>query len=439
MKRLVGIRREDKNRWERRVPLSPKQVEELKRNYPIDFVVQSSPIRIFPDEAYLNVGASVRETLSPCPVIFAVKEIPVDLLEPKKTYVFFSHTIKGQPHNMPMLKKIMSLGCQLIDYERFVDDSGRRLIAFGRFAGLAGMIESLVALGKRLNWEGIRNPFVELRHAYQYESLEQAKMALTNVGKKIETDALPRSITPLICGIAGYGNVSRGTQEILDCLPILEIAPEEISSVINSSDYSKNRIYKVVFKEKDIVEPTSSDAQFNLQDYYKNPGRYRPKFSQYLPYLTVLINAIYWEKRYPRLVTKEGLKRLYEIEKRPRLRIIGDISCDIEGAIECTTHAAEPDEPFFVYNPFNGQTTKGYEGMGPVIMAVDNLPCEFSAESSTSFGEALKAYVPSIVLADYSLSFEDCDLPPVIKRATIVYHGELTQNYRYLEGFLEGS
>jgi len=157
MKYKIGIRREDKNRWERRVPLIPKHVKELIESHGIDVTLQPSSIRIFSDEEYLQAGAKIQEDLSACHIIFAVKEIPADFFQPGKTYVFFSHTIKGQKKNMPMLKRMMELGCNLIDYEKVIDEKGRRLIFFGRHAGLAGMIDTLWALERRLTWEGTSN------------------------------------------------------------------------------------------------------------------------------------------------------------------------------------------------------------------------------------------------------------------------------------------
>ncbi len=432
----IGIRREDKSRWERRVPVIPEHARKLREEHGVEVWLQPSKIRVFSDEEYIQAGACVWEGLSPCPVILAIKEIPPDFFEPGKTYVFFSHTIKGQPYNMPMLKKMLELGCTLIDYEKVTDERGRRLIFFGRHAGLAGMIDSLWALGQRLNWEGIPNPFAEIRQTYQYESLAEAQKDVVRVGEKIAAEGLPESITPLIIGIAGYGNVSRGVQEILSLLPILEIEPDEVEAVSMGVDYSRNHVYKVVFREEHTVEPISPADRFELQDYYNHPEKYRSQFERYLPHLTVLMNCIYWDKMYPRLVTKSYLKRLFGGEEQPRLRVIGDVSCDIEGAIECTLHCTEPDEPVFVYDPFADRAIPGYAGKGPVVLAVDILPSELPRESSADFSRVLLDYIPAIAKADYSVPFEQLDLPPEIKRAVIAHRGELTPNYRYLEKFL---
>nr|HPM25254.1 hypothetical protein [Phycisphaerae bacterium] len=136
---MIGIRREDKSQWEARVPLVPADVRVLIQEHGLAVQVQSSPIRRFAEAEYRAAGATIVDDLRACPIILGVKEIPPRYFEPGKTYVFFSHTIKGQPANMPMLKRLLELGCTLIDYERIVDEHGRRLVFFGRFAGLAGM------------------------------------------------------------------------------------------------------------------------------------------------------------------------------------------------------------------------------------------------------------------------------------------------------------
>jgi len=443
MKACVGIRREDKSHWERRVPVTPEDARKLKEEHGIEVWVQPSPIRVFSEEEFTQAGAVVQEDLSSCPIILAVKEIPAELFEAGKIYVFFAHVIKGQPYNMPMLKRMLELGCNLIDYEKVTDEKGRRLIFFGRHAGIAGMIDTLWALGQRLDWEGIPNPFSRIRHTYEYKDLAEAKEAVSKVGEKIKAEGLPGALTPLICGIAGYGNVARGVWEILDLLPIEEIEPREVAPLAEGSKYAKNVIYKVVFKEEHTVEPITSGHRFELQDFYNHPEKYRAKFESYVPYLTLILNCVYWEEKYPRLVTKAYLKQLYGAGK-PRLRVIGDISCDIEGAIECTVRSTEPDEPVYVYNPFTGEATdpstssghRGYEGEGPVIMAVDILPSELPRDASVDFSGVLSEFIPALAKADFSVPFEQLDLPLEIKRAVIAYHGELTPDYRYIEQFL---
>ncbi len=431
----IGIRREDKNEWERRTPLTPGDVSALVKKR-IEIWLQPSSIRIFPDDKYRDAGAVISEDLSSCPVILAVKEIPIGFFEPGKTYVFFSHTIKGQEQNIPMLKKMMDLKCQLIDYELITDDKGRRLIFFGRHAGLAGMIDTFRALGKRLAWEGIPTAFSEIKMAHEYESLEDAISRIADVADRIKREYLPSTLSPLICGFAGYGNVSQGAQEIFDLLPYEEITPSEIDKMASAKKEVKDRLFKVVFKEGDMVEPVDPAGTFDLQDYYTNPQNYRSRFESYLPYLTILVNCIYWDPRYPRLVTLDYLKRAYSDSDAPSLRIIGDISCDIEGSIQCTVKVTDPGNPVYVYNPLDSAVTDGVEGIGPVLMAVDNLPCELPKEASEFFGRTLTPFIPRLASTVFDVPFENLDLPDEFRRAAILHKGELTPGYEHLRRYL---
>ncbi len=431
----VGIRKEDKSIWERRVPFVPEDLKALKAKG-LDIAVESSPARAFTDDEFRAAGIPVQNDLSGCGLIFGIKEIPEKAFLDGGVYVFFAHVIKGQPYNMPMLKTMMEKQATLIDYERIVDDDNRRLIFFGRHAGLAGMVNSLWSLGQRLVAEGIDSPFGELRQAKEYRDLDEIRSHVAAVGEKIRAGGLPAAVRPLIVGITGYGNVSAGAQEILELLPAVEIAPEDVRKTACDLP-AKDRIYKVVFKEAHCVRPKAPDAAFDLQDYYRH-GRekYENDFERYLDHLTLLVNCVYWDDRYPRLVTLDAVKRLWAGGKQPALRVIGDISCDPGGSIACTVDATDPGDPVYVYLPETGDTISGFAGHGPVIMAVDILPTEIPRESSVYFSSVLRKMVEPLAAADYAVSFEALDLPAELKRAVILHRGRLTPDYAYIRKFL---
>ena len=435
MSNVIGIRREDKSEWERRVPITPGDAARLQQKG-IDILIQTSDIRAFDDQEFITAGVPVQEDLSPCPVVLGIKEMPESFFQPGKAYIFFAHVIKGQAYNMAMLRRLLDLGCTLIDYERIVDDDNRRLIFFGWHAGVAGMIDTLWALGRRLAWEGIPNPFDRLRQTLAYRDLDEARIGLAEAATRIQTHGLPEAVTPLVVGVAGYGNVSRGAQEMLDLLPLIEIDPEGLPALMAGGDHSRHHLYKVVFEERHMVEPLDPGADFQLQDYYDHPEKYRGVFQSYLPHLTVLVNAIFWTERYPRLVTKKSLQELFAA-RRPRLRVIGDISCDVEGAVECTVKCTEPGDPIYVYDPTDGTIHDGYAGRGAVIMAVDILPSELPREASADFSRILKPYIPALARCDFAAPLEELDLPPEIKRAVIAHHGQLTPDYQYIHQYLE--
>lgn len=438
MSLVIGIRREDKNEWERRVPLIPADLAALKRDHELDFIVQPSPIRAFVDADFTEVGITVGEDLGPADVVMAVKEIPVELLAPRKTYFFFSHTVKGQDYNMPLLRRILDLGATLIDYEKIADEAGRRLIFFSVYAGYAGMIDSLWCLGRRLEVLGCTTPLLEIRQAYEYGGLYAAKEHLRQVGAKIAAEGLGDRKQPLVIGLAGYGNVYRGCREILDCLPVRDIPVADLPRVAAGPIEASGPLVSVVFREEDMVVPRAAGVQFVLQDYYQRPQNYRGVFENHLPHLDLLMNTIYWEERYPRLVTVKWAKHAYGASgPAPRLQVIGDISCDIEGAIELTLKAPQPDNPCFNWDPAERKARDGYVGAGPVIMSVDNLPCELPVASSTYFSNVLKGMLPDLVGVDLDADFASLNLPPYLKKAIVAHRGQLAPDYRYLQVFLD--
>ncbi len=432
----IGVRPEDKSLFERRVPLIPSDISQLKANG-IDIAVQSSAQRAFSDDEYRACGIEVCRDLSDCDMIFGIKEISKDAFEPKKIYVFFSHVIKGQTQNMPMLRRMMEQKNTLIDYERITDDNNRRLIFFGRHAGLAGMINTLWAFGKRLEFENIANPFARLSQAMRYHDLNQAKAVIMEIAEDIRTNGIPDAIHPMIVGFAGYGNVFKGTQEIFDLLPVEEIQPESLAEFANNTVGSMNRVYKVLFRKQHTVRPKDMSQPFDSKDYERfGIRKYESNFEQYADHLTILVNCIYWDRRYPRLLSVEKCRQMWGDGKNPKLKVIGDISCDIRGAIECTVKASDSSNPLYVYDPSSDQSIDGIEGHGPVMMAIDILPSEIPRESSEHFSSVLKQFVPALVNADYSLPFETLNLPRELRKAVIIYHGELTEDYDYLREFI---
>lgn len=430
----VGIRYEDKYVMERRIALVPEHVKQLIEKG-IEFEVVKSAKRIFKDEEYEKVGAELVDEITDSQVVLGVKEMPMDYFKKGRAYIFFSHTIKGQSYNMPLLNNMMDSEITLIDYEKIADDKGRRLIFFGRFAGLAGMINSLWSLGQRLKVQGMETCFLKIQQTHKYNSLNEAEEVIKQVGDFIRENGVPEIISPLVVGVTGYGNVSKGAQEILDLLPVEEVKPEDLAGLKNRKDVSNKKIYKVVFQERHLSKPIEEGKEFDLQEYYNHPERFESKFEQYIPHMTILMNCMYWDDNYPRIVTKEYLKDLFA-DAKPKLSVIGDVTCDPDGSIECTHKGTEIEDPIFVYNPATGEPTMGFKGDGLLVMAVDILPSELPRESSQTFSDALIGFMPQLASADYNDSFEDLNIPAELKRATILHKGELTPDYKYLEEYL---
>jgi len=436
MAATIGIRYETKSSWERRTPLVPDDVGSLIAEHGLEFVVEPSEDRAFTDSHFSTAGAEIDPGLSRAGVVFGVKEIPPELLEHGKTYVFFSHVIKGQPHNMPMLRRLLELECTLVDYERIVDAENQRLVFFGREAGQAGMIETLHALGRRLAWEGWGgNPFARVRQPHEYSSLAEACAELEGVAGQIARAGLETDDLPLVVGFTGCGRVSLGAQELFDLLPHEEVGADELAGLAESARGVRDRIFKVVFEKRHLARPKAPGKVFDPAEYKNHPERYESGFQRYLPYLTVLINGIFWTDDYPRLLTRAETRELWRRGER-KLRVVGDVTCDVDGAVELTYRVTQPDRPTYVYLPEEDRWNCGVEGDGVVVLAIDNLPCELPREASEQFSQALYRFVPAIARADYTRPFAELDLPPEIRAAVIAHRGELTPDYRYLEQHL---
>ncbi|MCK5795866.1 MAG: hypothetical protein KAI47_01695 [Deltaproteobacteria bacterium] len=429
----IAIRREDKSQ-ERRTPVPPKFVEVL-REAGVEVIVQSATQRIFDDDAYRQVGATVVDDLSDQPLICGIKEIPLDRLEAGKTYVFFSHTIKGQQDNMPLLAKLLELGCTAIDYERIVDETNRRLVFFGRYAGLAGTIDTLWALGQRLAARGADTALAALSSSLAYESLDDAQAAIQAAGRALVEKApgkggLPEDLWPLVIGVTGTGNTAQGAQEILDVFGAKKVTPDELPALRKG----ERAIYQCYFDVHHLV--ARHDGRFDLDEYFAHPYRYDAIFSRHLSHLSVLINGIYWDTPFPRVVTIRDLNRLYRDLAPAKLEVIGDISCDIRGGVEATLKATWPDDPVYVFDPDTGEIQSGFDGPGPAIMAVYNLPAELPRDASIGFGEQLLDFLPAIAKARFDQPLDQSGLPEEVQRAVIVHRGELTPAYTYLREFM---
>ena len=435
MKKLL-IRAEDKNRWERRAPIVPADLAAIVNESGAQAFVESSDKRFFGEDQYVATGATTCRGMADGDVILGVKEIPIEKILDNKTYLFFSHTIKGQKDNMPLLQRILDGSATLIDYEKIVDENGRRLIYFGPYAGDAGAIDILALMGEHWADQGIDTPFADVRRAHQYDSVAAAREHLADIGRIIREKDLPEQLCPFTIGILGYGNVSGGAQQIFDCLPVQRIPADEVNAFVSDGRGDRHTVYVTVFKEQDLVKPVDAEAAFDLQEYFDHPERYESRFEQFLPSFTLLVNAVYWEKRYPRFVTWEGLQRLAEAGPAVKLNGIADITCDTHGSIECNVKSTDSDMPAYRVNPAAGTTSDGHLGDGIVLLAVDNLPCELPNDSSTFFSNQLKPFVPGLLKADYDSSLESSGLPEEIKKAVIVYNGKLTPNYEYLKAYL---
>ncbi len=436
MLNTIAIRKENIELTEKRSPLSPQHLSELRRKHDVRVLLEPWERRHFSESSFVEQGVEVSEDLSDANIIFGVKEIPIEDLPENQAAVFFSHTIKGQSYNMPLLQAVLDKNVTLIDYEKVTDDEGKRLIFFGPFAGMVGAINALWLLGQRLKLEGIDNPFEPLKQANQYASLLEINAALAQVTETIKTQGLPDIGKPWVIVITGNGTVSKGAQQIIDQLPVTEVSPQKFREMQADKSLNHSELYKVLVDCDQFVRPIDASAAFEWDDYFSNPQNYKAYFSDLLPDTTVLINGIFWDRQYPKLVSKADIRALYEHETQPNLRVISDITCDVEGSIECNLKSTASDNPVYVYDAFEQTIEDGIAGRGPVILAVDKLPSELPAEATHFFADLLMPYVPELAKVNFSRSFDELDMPAPFKRAVIAHQGRLTPDFQYLQDYL---
>ncbi len=392
---ILGIRREDKTPWERRAPLVPADVAALVARG-IEVHVQTAPNRCFTEDEYRRVGARIVSGMDDADVVLGVKEIPIPELRTGRTYMFFSHTIKGQPHNMPMLRRILELGGSLLDYELVTDDAGVRTIAFGRHAGIAGALDTLWLLGRRFAAEGIDTPLAALHQTVEYRDLADAGAAVREAGARIAAGAWPRAAGPLAVAVTGEGGkVWGGALEILELLPSRRVPVRDLARAVAEAD--GREVLLVSYGPGDLVEPVRAGAAYSWEDYRDRPEGYRARFGRDLPYLTAVVHGIFWREGYPRFILRDDVAALFANGAVPRLRVIADITCDLGGSDECLVRTTDPGNPAYVFDPETGAATDGWEGRGPVVLAVDILPSELPVEASRHFSRVLTPLVPALV------------------------------------------
>ena len=398
----IGIIKEGKVPTDKRVPITPPQAKQLKQRFPdVDLVVQSSDIRCFPDQDYKKEGIEVVESLEDCDIILGVKEVPITDLLAEKTYLFFSHTIKKQPYNKGLLQEVLKKRIRLIDYETLTDPSGKRIIAFGRWAGIVGAYNGIWTYGQRYN-------LFHLKRAHECFDLQELKTELSKV-----------RLPPVKIAMTGGGRVAKGAMEILLGMGIKKITPYElihkdyeypVFAQLNTRDYNRRK----------------DGGDFSRNEFYRSPENYVSDFQKYAKAADILIASAYWDPRAPALFTRED-----SVRDDFKIRIIADITCDIEGSIPSTKRSSTIEAPIYDYNPTDDLEENPLTDEGNLtVMAVDNLPCELPRDASESFGnELLNNVLPHLLGADEL---------GIIKKATITENGNLTKQYEYLRDYAGG-
>lgn len=397
----IGIVKETKSPPDKRAPLAPIHCKNLLESIPdLQIHIQPSEVRCFTDDEYRRNGVSISEDLSDCDILMGVKEVNIYDLIPDKTYLFFSHTIKKQEHNKKLLRSILQKHIILIDYEVLTDSSGKRLLGFGRMAGLVGAYNGLRALA-------IRSGRTRLKPAYKCLDLVEMKHQATNF-----------TMPNIKIAVTGSGRVASGAMELLDTAKATKVQVEEF--------LGKKQFKMPVYAQVEPGEYVKHKEKhpFDLQHFFKHPYEYINNFNRFLDTTDMLIAAAYWDPRSPALFTEEDVKR-----KEFSIKIIADISCDINGAVPSTKRTSTIEEPFYDYERFSGNITAPFSHHNNIIMmAVDNLPSELPKDASLEFGDMLcQGVIPALMGKDPE---------KIIERATIADRGKLTGKYSFLNDWV---
>lgn len=397
----VALIREGKIPADSRVTLSPEQATEVQKKFPgVQVYCQSSEIRCFTDEQYREQGIEVFKDISDCDILLGVKEVPIPELISGKTYLFFSHTIKKQPYNRELLRSILKKNIRLIDYERLTDPSGERVVAFGRFAGIVGAYNGLYTFGKKYKLYDIR------RAKDSYD--------LADLKKEYAKIQLP----PIKIALTGAGRVAQGAMEVLEGVGIRKVTP---------AAYREQDFQEPVYTQLDVKDYNRKKGgeDFSRQEFFEHPEDFEPGFGPFTQITDLFIAGAFWDHRSPVLFYREDM-----MKEGFKIKVIADITCDIEGSIPSTKQPSTIDEPVYDYDPWNDQVADAYDSERNVsVMAIDNLPSELPRDASRSFGENLIRHV-------FPQLFGEDD--GTVARATITDNGRLTEYYRYLQGYVEG-
>jgi saccharopine dehydrogenase (NAD+, L-lysine forming) len=397
----VGILRETKNPPDRRVPLTPPQIIALEETYPyVEFFVQPSDLRCYSNEEYEYLNIPLKEDLSDCDILLGVKEVDKRTFIPGKTYLFFSHVAKKQPHNREMFRDMSEKNLTLIDFEYLTTEKGQRVVAFGKYAGIVGAYNGLRA-------RGIKTNRFKLKPAYQCRDLDEMWAGLRLIQLKPGLKVL----------VTGEGRVSSGAIETLSVCNMVQVGVDDflnrsfdvpVFCQIGPGNYAKR---------KDGLE-------YNFGHFVSNPDEYESAFLPFTKVTDILITGHYWDPRSPRFFSMDDMK-----SDDFRISIVADISCDVNGPIPSTLRATTISDPFYAYNPFLEKEEPAFSRETNItVMSIDNLPGELPRDASQDFGRQL---IGSVL---YDL-FTKAD-SQMLKKATILKNGKLTHHYEYLNDYL---
>lgn len=399
----IALIKETKVPVDNRVALAPEQVVELNMKYPDhEIVVQESDIRAFSDDDYRRLGVKVVKDVSDCDLLFGIKEAKIESLIPNKSYVFFGHIAKMQEYNRPLIQAMIQKNLTFSDYEYMVDDRNQRVCAFGWWAGVVGVYYTLRGYGLRTGKFELPKPDIHF-------TLEQLIQNLKNV-----------SLPAIKVFVTGAGRVSQGAQHVLN-----SIGAEYLDE---QSFLSTEKVEKLSFTFADVdrLVKRIDGSDFEFQDFVHNPKEYESDFMKWGKAADLLICAHFWGQDAPVYLDADDLR-----SKDLRIRMIGDVTCDIMGSIKSTVRPATHADPYYDYNPKTEKDEPAFSSSDNItVMAVDTCPNALAMDTSAYFGKMLTEHVFTPLLEGRRSE--------VVERSTIIRDGKLTERFAYLKDFAEG-
>lgn len=398
----IALIREGKVPVDSRVTLTPDQAVEVQKQYPhLKVYCQRSERRCFNDAQYEEAGIPLVDDVSHCDIMLGVKEVPIPELLSNKTYLFFSHTIKKQPYNRELLQQILEKNIRLIDYEKLTNGKGNRIVAFGRFAGIVGAYNGLYTFGQKMKLFNIRRA----KDCYDLEDLK--------------TEYAKIKLPPVKIAVTGAGRVAKGAMEVLNGVGIRKVSPQEyLNTSFDEAVYTQLMVTDYNIKK--------GGGSFSRQEFFNHPEQFEPGFLPYTKHTDLFIAGAFWDHRAPVLFQREDM-----LTDNFRIKVIADITCDIEGSIPSTKQPSTIEQPVYDYNPEQDTVVEEPYANNKFVsvMAIDNLPSELPRDASRSFGENLIKHVfPNLLGEDDGM----------IARATIADKGKLTEPYLYLQDYVAG-
>ncbi len=397
-----GVLKERKNPPDKRVVLTPKACKTILDKDDAKIIVEPSNLRVFKESQYQMNGLEISSELDSCDVLFGVKEVPIEALIPNKKYFFFSHTIKKQPYNRGLLQAILKNKIVLYDHETIVDKKSRRLVAFGRFAGLVGAYNGLRTYG-------LKHQLFELPKAEHLEDLNE----LMTVLKDLKLPSMKIVLT-------GKGRVGNGAVEILDAVGIKSVGVDEFLS---------KEFDEAVYCQIDVADYNlrNDGKEFLKKDFFDNPQEYSGNFYRFAKVSDLYIAGHFYGVGAPYLLTRSDVAR-----DDFNISVVADISCDIDGPVATTIRPSTIEDPIYGLDPITFEEVDYMDSNAVAVMAVDNLPCELPKDASESFSEAFVRYVIP--------AFYNNDADGVLARAQMTTsEGTLTDRFKYLQDYVNGN